>query len=190
MEDSVVLVDANDRVVGRAPKLEVHEQGRLHRAFSVFVFDRAGRVLLQQRAPGKYHSGRLWTNTCCGHPRPGEPVAAAGRRRLREEMGFACPLQEVHAFVYRAEVGNGLIEHEYDHVLVGRFDGTPQPAPGEAMAWRWSSVADVRADLARHPDRYTKWLAPALAALCGDRPTNAPAGSGNPPREPPHRREE
>src|SRR3954469_14253008 len=114
--ETVVLVDEDDREVGLAPKLRAHERGLLHRAFSVFVLNARGEVLLQRRADGKYHSAGLWTNTACGHPRPGEPVAAAARRRLREEMGFECALVAAGTFVYRARVGSELVEHELDHL--------------------------------------------------------------------------
>lgn len=118
--EELVLVDEYDRATGTAEKMQVHRDGLLHRAFSIFIFDLKGRLLLQKRALGKYHSQGLWTNTCCGHPRPGEPTLAAARRRLLEEMGIDCPvLMEVEAFVYRTQVSNGLIENEYDHIYVG-----------------------------------------------------------------------
>lgn len=164
-EERVVLVDASDTVVGSHGKLGAHEEGLLHRALSVFVFDGRGRLLLQRRATGKYHSGGLWTNTCCSHPRPGEGVVEAAHRRLREEMGFDCPLAPACSFVYRAELDNGLIEHELDHVLVGRFDGEPRPDPLEADGWRWAALAEVEADLASSPGRYSAWLPAALAEL-------------------------
>ncbi|HEU4561497.1 MAG TPA: isopentenyl-diphosphate Delta-isomerase [Longimicrobium sp.] len=163
-QETVVLVDERDREVGLAPKLEAHERGLLHRAFSVFVLNTRGEVLLQRRADGKYHSGGLWTNTACGHPRPGEPVAAAAGRRLREEMGFDCPLTPAGSFVYRAEVGE-LVEHELDHVFHGRFDAPPRPDPAEVGAWRWLSPAAALAEARAHPERYTPWFTLALAHL-------------------------
>ncbi|HEX7957304.1 MAG TPA: isopentenyl-diphosphate Delta-isomerase, partial [Pyrinomonadaceae bacterium] len=117
--EQLILVDADDRELGAGEKLEVHRAGALHRAFSVFVFDGRGRLLMQRRAAGKYHSGGLWSNTACGHPRPGEATRAAARRRLREEMGLDCELSAAFEFVYRAELGDSLVEHEYDHVFVG-----------------------------------------------------------------------
>ena len=164
-EDRVVLVDANDREVGTEAKLEAHRSGRLHRAFSVFLFDARGRLLLQQRALGKYHSGGLWANACCGHPRPGEGVLEAARRRVREELGIDCAPQPAFGFVYRAPLGNGLVEHEYDHVPVGRFDGRPLPDANEVAAWRWAEPEELRADLRDNPSRYAAWFSLALERL-------------------------
>ena len=163
--ETVVLVDERDREVGLAPKLQAHERGLLHRAFSVFVLNARGEVLLQRRAFGKYHSGGLWTNTACGHPRPGEAVAAAARRRLREEMGFDCALVPAGSFVYRREVGDELVEHELDHVFHGRHDAPPHPDPAEVSEWRWMAPAAAIADAEAHPERYTPWFALALAEL-------------------------
>ncbi len=164
MSERVILVDERDRPAGEAEKLEVHRQGKLHRAFSVFVLDACDRVLLQRRAAGKYHSGRLWSNTCCGHPRPGEDTRAAAQRRLVEEMGFQCALEPVAAFVYRAPLGD-LVEHEYDHVFRGRFDGEPRPDPREVEAWQWMPLVALEADLAAHPGDYSVWLPEALKRL-------------------------
>lgn len=162
MYDQVVLVDEFDTAHGTADKLEAHVEGWLHRAFSVFIFDQKGRLLLQQRNVRKYHSGGLWSNTCCSHPRPGEAVEAAARRRLLEEMGFECPLERAFGFVYHSEVGAGLYEHEYDHVFVGSFDGSVTPDPDEASDWDWVDVDALRTDIARHPERYTAWFKIAL----------------------------
>jgi isopentenyl-diphosphate Delta-isomerase len=162
--EQVILVDEHDREVGVGEKLLAHRAGALHRAFSVFVFDRRGRLLLQRRARGKYHSGGLWSNTCCGHPRPGETTGAAARRRLREEMNFECELREAYSFLYRVEFGNRLVEHEYDHVLVGRFDGEPAPDASEVEAWRWVSVEKLEADVIANPDTYSYWLRLAVGA--------------------------
>lgn len=167
--EQVILVDERDREVGAGEKLAVHRAGQLHRAFSVFVVDAKGRLLLQRRAPGKYHSAGLWSNTCCGHPRPGEATAAAAHRRLREEMGFECPLTAAFSFVYRADLGNGLTEHELDHVFIGSFRGTPRPDPGEVAEWRAVPVGELRADLGARPQTYSAWLPTALDGLvaCG-----------------------
>lgn len=160
--ERVILVDEHDVAVGEMEKLEAHRRGTFHRAFSVFVLDREGRVLLQRRAESKYHSGGLWSNTCCGHPRPGEDTGAAATRRLREEMGIECSLHSAGSFVYRAQLGE-LVEHEYDHVFAGRLDGDPRPDPAEVAEWRWMSPDELARDLETHPERYTVWVAKALA---------------------------
>ena len=140
VEERVVLVDESDAEVGTLEKQRAHAEGRLHRALSVFVLNARGEMLLQRRASAKYHSGGLWTNACCSHPRPGEPVDAAARRRLREEMGIDCALEPAFAFTYRAEVGGGLVEHEYDHVFLARYDGDPAPSADEVDGWRWVPI--------------------------------------------------
>lgn len=160
--ERVILVDERNCELGAVEKLRAHESGALHRAFSVFVFDPEGRLLLQRRARSKYHSGGLWSNTACGHPRPGEGTEAAARRRLREEMGFECELREAFHFTYRAELGGGLVEHEYDQVFVGEFAGEPAPDPTEVEAWRWVSMSELRRDLRTEPARYTFWLKVAV----------------------------
>lgn len=154
----VVLVDRADRALGVGEKMQVHREGTMHRAFSIFVLDRHGRLLLQRRAQSKYHSAGLWSNTCCGHPRWGEPVIDSGQRRLQEEMGFSCRLQWVSAVAYRAEVGGGLIENEYDHILFGRHDADPQPDAAEVQAWDWQPRDAVLDDLRRNPDAYSAWF--------------------------------
>ena len=164
-KELVVLVDENDNEVGLAPKLDVHLTGELHRAFSVMLVDSRGRLLLQRRALSKYHSGGRWANTCCGHPRVGESVVDAAERRLTEEMGVSCTLVPTGSFIYRADVGAGLVEHELDYLLIGTFDGDPIPAASEVIEWRWSSLDDVRRDLAQHPTAYAAWFPFALAAF-------------------------
>lgn len=161
--ERVVLVDEHDRELGTEAKIRAHERGGvLHRAFSVFLFDAAGRTLLQKRAVGKYHFGGLWTNACCGHPRPGEGVADAGRRRLHEEMGIDAALEPVGTFVYRAtDERTGLTEHELDHVLVGRFEGDPEPDPTEAEGWRWVTIDELERELHGSRASFTPWFAPA-----------------------------
>lgn len=157
-EEYVVLVDRDDNPVGTAPKMEAHRQGLLHRAFSVFLFDDEGRLILQRRAGEKYHSGGLWTNTVCSHPRPGETINHAARRRLREEMGIDTPVRKIFDFVYRAELDQGLTEHEFDHVFVGQYSGEVCPDPAEAEAVDYKYLQEIREDLRRHPERYTEWF--------------------------------
>ncbi len=157
--ERVILVDENDREIGTMEKIEAHKGGgRLHRAFSILVFDRKGNILLQLRARSKYHGGGLWTNTTCSHPRPGEDTVAAAHRRLREEMGFDTDLQEVFSFIYRADVGGGLVEYEYDHVFCGIYEGPVQPNPDEAEGFAWVSWDFVKDDVKRHPEVYTPWF--------------------------------
>jgi isopentenyl-diphosphate delta-isomerase len=167
----VVLVDEDDRALGTAEKLRAHAEGRLHRALSVFVFDDAGRLLLQRRTPEKYHSGGLWSNTCCSHPHPEEPPLAAAQRRLREEMGFGCALAPLLHFTYQAPVGDGLTEHEYDHVFVGVVDDvTVRPDPAEVADWTWAPVRAIRAAIASDPRRYTVWFRRLLDPVLDDVP--------------------
>jgi len=154
----VILVDADDHPLGTMEKMRAHAEGRLHRAFSVFVFDRAGRLLMQRRAASKYHSAGLWSNTCCGHPRPGEPVDLAADRRLFEEMGFRSQLREIFSFVYRVELDRQMVEHEVDHVLVAESDGSPSPNPAEVDDWKWIDLPRLRDDIARQPEAFTSWL--------------------------------
>lgn len=154
----VILVDSNDRPVGTMEKMEAHQKGLLHRAFSVFIFNDNNELLLQQRALEKYHSGGLWTNTCCSHPAPDESLEAAGTRRLQEEMGFSATLSRRFAFEYRVDLDNQLIEHEYDHVLTGTYNGEILPDPQEVMAFRWISMNDLLAEVKQHPDRFTSWF--------------------------------
>ena len=156
--EEVVLVDRADQRIGVAEKLTAHRTASLHRAFSIFVFNSAGSVLLQRRAYTKYHLAGLWSNTCCSHPRPDEATNAAALRRLQEEMGFACPLESAFAFIYRADVGGGLIEHEYDHVFIGRYDALPCPDPREVAEWKWMNARQLSAELASNPGAYTFWL--------------------------------
>jgi isopentenyl-diphosphate delta-isomerase len=156
--EQLILVDAQDRELGVKEKLQAHVEGVLHRAFSVFVFDAGKRLLLQRRALTKYHSGGLWSNTACGHPRPGETTVEAARRRLREEMGFDCELREAFEFIYRAELDGALVEHEYDHVFVGTHEGEPAPDPSEVEDWRWVTMDDLRRCLRVEPQRYSYWL--------------------------------
>ncbi|AUB85383.1 isopentenyl-diphosphate delta-isomerase (plasmid) [Candidatus Thiodictyon syntrophicum] len=157
--ERVVLVDADDRVQGEGDKLDAHRLGQLHRAFSIFIFNARGEVLLQRRADAKYHFAGRWSNSCCGHPRPGEPTARAAVRRLGEELGFQTPLSEQMQLVYRAQdPESGLIEHEYLHVFRGRYMDDPRPDPAEVGAWRWTSVGAVRRGLVKSPHLFTPWF--------------------------------
>jgi len=156
--EEVVLVDAADRQIGTAPKLDAHRRGVLHRAFSVFIHDGEGNLLLQKRHPAKYHSGGLWTNTCCGHPRPGEDVGAGARRRLMEEMGIACALAPLGTLTYRADVGGGLIEHELVHLFAGVYGGEVHPHALEAEDYAWRPLGALRREAAGEPERFTAWF--------------------------------
>lgn len=168
VEEQVILVDPDNQPLGWLEKLRAHREGALHRAFSVFIVDAAGALLLQRRALAKYHSGGRWSNTCCGHPRPGEDTTAAAARRLGEEMGFRCDLQPVFAFRYRTRVGPDLVEHEHDTVYVGRYDGAPEPDPAEVAEWRHVPLARLPGEVRRAPHRYTVWLRLILRQRGGD----------------------
>lgn len=169
-EDQLVLVDLLDRPLGSCGKLEVHKRGLLHRAFSVLLFDDDG-LLMTRRAPGKYHSGGLWTNTCCSHPRVGETLEESVTRRLEEELGIVEPpvCHEVGTYCYRASFPNGLTEYELDHVLVGEWSGTCRPDADEVMDWRWVTTKQVMRDVCEHPERFTAWFPGVLHVALGGR---------------------
>jgi isopentenyl-diphosphate delta-isomerase len=156
--ERVVLVDRDDRELGTAPKLAAHREGRLHRALSVILVDGLGRLLLQKRHVGKYHSGGLWTNACCSHPRPGEGILEAAQRRLLEEMGIACPLAPLFSVPYRAELDKGMTEHEVVHVFGGRYAGPVRPDPAEAEGFDWVEPEALLRDLDASPERYSVWF--------------------------------
>lgn len=156
--ETVVLVNRRDEAMGIVDKIIAHRLGKLHRAFSIFIINSEGQLLVQKRAATKYHSRNLWSNTCCGHPRPSESVEQASRRRLIEEMGFESNLREIFSFLYRANLEDGLIENEYDHVLLGSFEGVPEPNPSEISDWKWIDVASLRVDVRRNPESYTYWF--------------------------------
>ena len=157
-DELVILVDSDDQTIGTASKLAAHRDGRLHRAISVQIVDPGGRLLLQKRQIDKYHSGGLWTNTCCSHPRPGESAHAAAHRRLHEEMGFATALRPLFKAIYRAELDKGLIEHEFVHVFGGTYAGPVHPNPAEAEAFDWTSIEALRESVARQPTLYSAWF--------------------------------
>lgn len=156
--EHVILVDDRDHPVGTMEKMEAHRQGLLHRAFSVVLFDPAGRMLLQQRAANKYHSSGLWTNACCSHPAPGEDVADAARRRLNEELGIDLQPVFSHTFTYKANLDNDLTEHEFDHVFTGIFDGAPTVNEREVQDWKFVDMDWLKNDVAVNPEQYTVWF--------------------------------
>jgi isopentenyl-diphosphate delta-isomerase len=157
-KENVILVNENDEKIGLMEKIEAHEKALLHRAFSVFSFNKKGQLLLQQRAASKYHSPLLWTNTCCSHQREGESNIEAGKRRLQEEMGFVCELKELFVFTYKAPFDNGLTEHEIDHVMVGYYDKNPEINREEAEAYKWMTIEEVKMDMNKNPETYTVWF--------------------------------
>jgi isopentenyl-diphosphate Delta-isomerase len=154
----VILVNEQDEATGTIEKMEAHKKGLLHRAFSVFIFNSKGELLLQQRALNKYHSGGLWTNSCCSHPQPDEDTITAAQRRLQEEMGFTTHLEKIFDFVYRADFNNGLTEYEFDHVLAGEYEGSIAYNKEEVMDYCYKSLPDVRYSLQEHPQKFSKWL--------------------------------
>jgi isopentenyl-diphosphate delta-isomerase len=157
-EEEVILVNQENEQIGTMPKMEAHEKALLHRAFSVFILNDNGEIMLQQRAASKYHSPLLWTNTCCSHQRVGESNLDAGKRRLQEEMGFVAELKELFSFIYKAPFDNGLTEHEYDHVMIGNFNMEPKINPEEVESWKWMLPELVKKDIADNPKEYTVWF--------------------------------
>jgi isopentenyl-diphosphate delta-isomerase len=158
IEEKVILVNEKDEQIGTMPKMEAHEKALLHRAFSVFIFNDKNELMLQQRAAHKYHSPLLWTNTCCSHQRVGETNIQAGKRRLMEEMGFVVELEDIISFIYKAPFDNGLTEHEFDHVLIGKFNQEPIINPDEVASWKWMPLENVKNDMVLHPEIYTEWF--------------------------------
>lgn len=156
--EQVILVNEQDQPIGTMEKIEAHEKALLHRAFSVFIFNDEGALMLQQRAADKYHSPLLWTNTCCSHQKVGETNIEAGKRRLQEEMGFTAELKDVCSFIYKAPFDNGLTEHEYDHVLTGVYNDEPNLNPEEANAYKWMPLEEVKKDIDKNPEIYTAWF--------------------------------
>jgi isopentenyl-diphosphate delta-isomerase len=158
MLENIILVNEKDVEIGTGEKLSVHHAGLLHRAFSIYIFNDKSELLLQQRAKKKYHSGGLWTNSCCGHPRAGEDTKPAAHRRLFEEFGFNCELEEITPFRYEVDFKNGLKENEFLHLFVGRSSAIPAPNPEEVEDWKWACVEDVAKDIKNRPELYTYWF--------------------------------
>ncbi len=163
--NDVVLVNEKDEQIGVMDKMKAHELGVLHRAFSIFIFNSKGQLLLQRRADNKYHSASLWTNTCCSHPGDGEELIAAGNRRLMQEMGMKCQLRYVFNFIYKAALDNELIEHELDHVLVGFSDEKPVLNPEEVSSHRYESPDVILQEMKQHPERFTEWFKISFARV-------------------------
>lgn len=164
-EQMIVLVDEQDNPTGVMEKMEVHRKALLHRAFSVFLFNSKGEMLLQRRAISKYHSGGLWTNTCCSHPYPGETPQEAGKRRMREELGFEAEIQPAFSFIYKAALDNELTEYEFDHVLIGEYDGDVYPNEDEVGDYCYVNMDVLKENLQRHPMKYTAWFKIAFPML-------------------------
>ncbi|MFR0691119.1 isopentenyl-diphosphate Delta-isomerase [Enterobacterales bacterium AE_CKDN230030158-1A_HGKHYDSX7] len=154
----VILVDEHDHPTGTMEKHQAHHLGLRHRAISVYLFNRAGELLLQRRAAGKYHCGGLWSNTCCGHPYPDESAQHAAERRLREEMGVQVALHKLFEFSYRLELSNGMTENEYGHLFGAVDEQPPRPDPQEADAFRYLALPELEAEMAAHPERFTPWF--------------------------------
>ncbi|MFL6798280.1 MAG: isopentenyl-diphosphate Delta-isomerase [Xanthobacteraceae bacterium] len=167
-EEQLILVDEKNRATGAAGKTAVHRQGLLHRAFSIFIVDERGRLVLQQRNPQKYHSGGLWANSCCGHPRPGERTLAAAQRRLDEELGVSCPLSFGFFSRYRTELDNGMHENEFVYVYFGKLAGEPRPHPAEVAEVDFVSCDEIGQRISRDPDAFTFWFKHYFRNHAGD----------------------
>jgi len=175
VKENVIIVDSSGKMISSMDKMEAHRLGVLHRAFSVFIFNSKGQLLLQQRAFNKYHSGGLWTNTCCSHPRFGEENLHAAHRRLMEEMGIDTELTELFQFTYRHVFDNGLIEHEYDHVFTGVSDQIPGINPNEVAAFRYIDIDALILEISEKPDEYTAWFKICLRQVIKKALSNSPS---------------
>ncbi|UII26583.1 isopentenyl-diphosphate Delta-isomerase [Fulvivirga maritima] len=156
--EKVVLVDQHDQELGTMEKIETHRKGLLHRAFSLFVFNSQNELLIQKRASHKYHSAGLWTNTCCSHPRKGEAITDAAKRRLVEEMGMTSDSEFLYKFIYKVDLEGEMVEHELDHVLIGYTDATPNPNPEEVESYLYDSMENIQEKINSNPDEYTYWF--------------------------------
>ena len=155
---NVILVNLEDSPIGTMDKLEAHQKGALHRAYSIFLFNDKNEILLQKRASDKYHSSNLWTNTCCSHPAPGEHLTTSAQNRLSQEMGITTSLRSLFSFIYKTEFENGLIENELDHILIGKFNAPPLPNPLEVSDWRYASLEEISKEIEDAPESYTFWF--------------------------------
>lgn len=155
--EKVILVNKKDKAIGAKEKMKAHREGKLHRAFSVLLFNKKGETLIQKRAESKYHSAGLWANTCCSHPRPKRNLKEEAQRRLEKEMGINCNLKKAFSFIYKAKLGK-LTEYEFDHIFLGRFDGKPKPDKKEVAAWQWIKLADLKTDIKKNPQKYAPWF--------------------------------
>ena len=164
-KEKVILVNKNNKKIGEEEKIKAHKEGKLHRAFSIFIFNSKGELLIQQRARTKYHSGCLWSNSVCSHPRPNETYFQSTHRRLKEEMGFDCKLKKLFCLIYNTGFKNGLIENEYDCVFIGKFDGKPKPNKKEIMNYKWISINKLKEEIKKNPHKYTVWLKIALRRI-------------------------
>lgn len=164
-EQEVILVNEDDEQIGVMPKMEAHQKGILHRAFSVFIFDSKGRMLLQQRSAEKYHGANLWTNACCSHPYPNEKMEDAAIRRLQEELGFSTELKEIFSFIYHAHVENNLIEHEFDHVFAGEYENEIHPNPAEVSNYAFRTMYQINEDINACPEKFTSWFKIAFTKI-------------------------
>lgn len=158
IENNVILVDENNNEIGVCEKIKAHKEAKLHRAFSIFIFNSNNELLLQQRALSKYHSGGLWSNTVCSHPKPNQDLIKCVKERLVEEMGFSTDVKEKFSFLYRSDYVNGLSEHEYDHVFIGYYDKNPNPNPEEVMDYKWITIDNLKKDVKNNPEKYTSWF--------------------------------
>ena len=163
----VILVDENDKHIGTEEKLKAHQSGKLHRAFSVFIFNSKKELLLQKRSLSKYHSPGLWTNTCCSHPRPKMDLKKEASDRLEKEMGIKGDIEEIFSFIYRAEFENGLVEHEYDHVFIGYSDAAPKPLNSEVSEYKWISLSNLKKNITNSPKKYSYWLRACIDKVAG-----------------------